>query len=131
MARSVPLRGSRRESPVAQFLGVRQHERLDMPPTYHKSDVEVLVGDHIQLKVWVEFWRGWISGRVYYVPGRSLKNSELEHGGLTWVGVHYDGRKQAGIIVMHETQQLRHTVRFVRRADDGFVETPKDYYFGD
>lgn len=102
-----------------------------MPPNYHNSDVEVLVGDHVEFKTWIAFWRGWIPGRVYYVPGRSPMNDELEHNGLTWVGIGYGNGEQTGIVVTPETQQLRRTVRFVRRSDDGFVETPKDYYFGD
>lgn len=102
-----------------------------MPPTYHKTDTEVLVGDHVELKVWAAFWRGWIPGRVLYVPGRSPKNDDMEHNGLTWVGIGYDKGAKSGVIVSPETQQLRHTVRFVRRSDDGFKETPKDYTFED
>ena len=99
--------------------------------TYHNTQTEVLPGDHVEFKVWGAFWRGWQPGRVYYVPGLSPKNSELERDGLSWVAVHDECGAQAGILVEPETQQLLKTVRFVRRADDGFIHTPPDYYFGD
>ena len=102
-----------------------------MPVTYHKSHMEVLVGDHIEFKSWIAFWRGWISGRVHYVPGRSPKNPEMEFNGLTWIGIGFGKGEQQGVLVVPETQQVRHTVRFVRRSDDGLVETPKNYEFGD
>jgi hypothetical protein len=51
--------------------------------TYDNTQTEVLPGDHVEYKVWVSFWRGWQPGRVYYVPGISPKNSELERDGMS------------------------------------------------
>src|SRR5256885_637840 len=99
--------------------------------TYYNSKTEVLVGDHVEFKILLSFWRGWRRGRVYYVPGISPKNPELEFNGLTWVAIHDSNGGQSGHIVMPETYQLKKNVRFVRRADDGFEQTPSDYYFGD
>ena len=99
--------------------------------TYHNTQIEVLPGDHVEFKIGLFFWRGWQPGRIYYVPGKSPRNPELERDGLSWVSVHADRGGQAGIVVDPSTQQLRHTVRFLRRADDGFTRTPDDYYFGD
>jgi hypothetical protein len=99
--------------------------------TYHNTQIEVLPGDHVEFKMWAAFWRGWQPGRVYYVPGLSRRNAELERDGMSWVSVHSNRGGQAGIWIEPSTQQLRHTVRFLRRADDGFSQTPDDYYFGD
>ena len=98
--------------------------------TYHNTQTEVLTGDHVEFKVWAAFWRGWQQGKLYYVPGISRKNSELERDGLSWVAVHDVNGAQAGIWVEPETQQLRKTVRFIRRADDG-LKPPADYNFAD
>lgn len=108
--------------------------------TYFNTQTEVLVGDYVEVKVWLEFWRGWQPGRVWYVPGVSPQNPELEHHDLTWVAIHYGKGKQCGnyadgeqcgSLVEPSTGQLQKSVRFVRRADDGFTQTPEDYYFGD
>ena len=99
--------------------------------TYYNTQTEVLVGDHIEFKIWAAFWRGWQPGRVHYVPGISPKNDELERDDMSWVSVHADHGGQTGIWVEPATQELRKTVRFVCRASDGFNKTPNDYYFGD
>jgi len=99
--------------------------------TYYNTETPVLVGDHIEFKIWTAFWRGWQPGRVHYVPGISPRNPELERDGMSWVSVHSARDGQAGIWVEPSTHQLRKTVRFVRRADDDLTHTPSDYYFGD
>jgi hypothetical protein len=99
--------------------------------TYHNTQTEVLVGDHVETKTGLFFWRGWKPGRVYYVPGISPKNAELEHNGLTWVAIHDARQCQSGHIVLPDTKSLKKNVRFVSRATDGFTQTPAEYYFGD
>jgi hypothetical protein len=99
--------------------------------TYFNTQIEVRVGDYVEVKVWSEFWRGWQPGRVWYVPGLSPPNCELEHHGLTWAAIHYGRRKQVGMLVDPAIRQLQKTVRFVRRTDDELTQTPDDYYFGD
>ena len=98
---------------------------------YFNSQAEVLVGDHVEFKVWTSFWRGWQPGRVRYVPGISPKNPELEHDGMCWVSVHALECGQLGVWVEPSNRQLRKTVRFIRRSDDGLTSTSSDYYFGD
>jgi hypothetical protein len=99
--------------------------------TYYNTETQVLVGDHIEFKIWVALWRGWQPGRVHYVPGISPKNPELERDGMLWVSVHSARDGQAGIWVEPSRHQLRKTVRFVRRTDDDLTHTPINYYFGD
>lgn len=99
--------------------------------TYHGGSVAVLVGDHVEFRLGLLFWRGWQPGRVRYVPGISPKNDELEFNGLTWVAIHDANGEQSGHVVMPGTAQLRKNVRFVRRADDALTRTPPDYRFGD
>ena len=99
--------------------------------TYHQTQLQVLVGDHVEFKVWITFWRGWQPGRVYYVPGISPKHPELERDGLLWVSVHSSRGSQAGILVEPSTRQLQKSVGFLRRSDDQLTATPADDYFGD
>jgi hypothetical protein len=99
--------------------------------TYHGTKVPVLVGDYVEFKLWLFFWRGWQAGRVQYVPGISPKNNDLEFNGLTWVAIHDARGGQSGHVVLHKTGQLRKNVRFIRRADDGLTTTPAGYRFGD
>jgi hypothetical protein len=101
------------------------------PVCYHGTKTSVLVGDHVEFKIGLFFWRGWQPGRVHYVPGISPKNDELEYNGLTWVAIHDARGGQSGHVVLPETNQLRKTVRYVRRADDRFTVTPANYHFGD
>lgn len=99
--------------------------------TYHGAQVPVLVGDHVEFKLGLFFWRGWQPGRVQYVPGLSPKNPELEFNGLTWVAIHDARGGQSAHVVLPESAQLRKNVRFVSRARDGFGQTPANYHFGD
>lgn len=102
-----------------------------MPTTYHNSNVSVLAGDHIELKTRRFFLRGWMPGRVDYVSGHSPKDDELEHNDFAWVSIHHGNGARIGVVVVPETRQLDHLVRFVKRADDKPVETAQDYSFGD
>lgn len=99
--------------------------------TYHGTEVPVLVGDHVEFKLGLFFWRGWQAGRVQYVPGISPRNDDLEFNGLTWVAIHDARGEQSGHVVLPRTGQLRKNVRFVRRATDGFTHTPSNYHFGE
>jgi len=99
--------------------------------TYHGTGVRVLVGDYVEFKLGLFFWRGWQAGRVQYVPGISPKNDELEFNALAWVAIHDARGEQSGHVVLPKTGQLRNNVRFVRRADDGLTQTPAGYRFGD
>lgn len=93
------------------------------PITYHGTAIEVLVGDHVEFKLWLFFWEGWQKGRVEYVPGISPKNSDLERDGMKWVGI--SGEKARTAVLVHpNTNQVRHTLRFVSRSQDDFKETP-------
>ena len=99
-----------------------------MPITYYQSATEVLIGDHVQFKVGLFFWRGWQAGRVLYVPGQSPKSPQLEFNGLRWIcvrGVTMD----VGAIIDPVTDQVRKTVCFVKRTDDDLTETPNDFVF--
>ena len=102
-----------------------------MPVYYHSSSEEVLVGDRVEFRNWLFFWRGWQKGRVFYVPGSSPKNEELERDGLSWGSIENENGEQIGVLFEPDTFQLQKSVRFVGRADDGFTETPENYYFGD
>lgn len=99
------------------------------PVTYYNTSVDVQIGDYVELKVWLFFWKGWQKGRVHYVPGISPKSDSLEYDGLSWVSIHDENGSPVGVVVNPETGQLKKTVRFIRRTDDSLTETPADYEF--
>lgn len=101
------------------------------PVTYYNTSTKVQIGDYVELKVWLFFWKGWQMGRVYYVPGVSPKSDSLEYDGLSWVSIHNENGSPVGVVVNPETGQLKKTVRFIRRSDDALTETPVDYSFPD
>ncbi len=99
-----------------------------MPITYYQSATEVMIGDHVRFKVGLFFWRGWQAGRVVYVPGQSPKNPQLEFNGLRWICVR-GATMDVGAVIDPVTDQVRKTVRFVKRTDDDLTETPNDFVF--
>lgn len=95
-------------------LSNRPPSNDNYPKAIYETGEPVQLGDHVQIKVWAEFWKGWQTGIVEYVPGISNKNPQLEHGGLKWVAI----RLQNGQIcplVDHESGKLK-KVKFVRRS---------------
>lgn len=119
---------STEERATAQTVACKDNMK---PVTYHNTSTNVQIGDYVELKVWLLFWKGWQKGRVYYVPGISPKSDSLEYDGLSWVSIHDKNGSQVGVVVNPETGQLKKTVRFVRRSDDALTETPVDYSFPD
>ena len=101
------------------------------PVRYAESDTAVFVGDYVEFKSALFFWKGWQTGRVYYVPGISPQSQALEHGGLAWVSIQDSRGAQTGFLIDPDTHELRGHVRFVRRSDDGFEDTPAGYSFRD
>ena len=99
------------------------------PVTYPGGRIPVLVGDHVETKIWLFFWKGWQPARIWFVPGISPSNPSLEYNGLSWVSVHEDTGGISGCLVDPVTRQLHGRIRFVRRAMDGFHETPPGYEF--
>lgn len=106
-------------SPLAEdletLLGLK-----DRPPSadgYPKAVYDtgelVQLKDHVQVKVWAQFWKGWQNGVVEYVPGVSKKNLAHEHGGLKWIAIGLRGG-QICSLVDPENGKLR-KVRFVQR----------------
>lgn len=93
-----------------------EHPDVFYSEKIHDERIQVLVGDRVQVKVWLFFWRGWQDATVDYVPGLSSFRSDLEYGGLSWVSVHEGSGGTVGVLVDPETHQLRHSVRFVGRA---------------
>jgi len=107
-------------NPVAEslnsFLGLK--ERPPSADTYPKAVYDtgelVQLADHVQVKVWAEFWKGWQDGVVDYVPGDSNRKPQHERGGLKWVAIQFRNG-QICPLVDPKNGKLR-KVKFVRRG---------------
>jgi hypothetical protein len=82
------------------------------PVFYADSKTPVMIGDHVSARDML-FRK---QGRVVYVPGVSRKNRELEHGGLTWVAIRFQGGGITGTLVDPDSGCLRKSIRFLSRA---------------
>ena len=83
----------------------------------------VMLGDHVSYRSLL-FWRGWKSGRISYVPGVSKPHPEMEHNGLTWVGVSGADGRFRGVVVDPQTGVIKDSVEFVQRSDGTSYLTP-------
>lgn len=92
---------------------------------YCDSDVEVRLGDHVEIKVWFKR-RG---GRIVYVPGLSPLNTQYEFNGLRWVAIRTESMI-IGSIVRPQTETLKSKVKFIQRDNSPFDSAPDDpeYY---
>jgi len=82
------------------------------PVLYADGVTRVLPGDEVIYKGWFFKRRG----RVTYVPGISRKHGEMEHHGLTWVGISREKGGSVGCVVDPNTSRLRRNVVFVQRS---------------
>jgi hypothetical protein len=85
---------------------------------YHDTDTQVLIGDHVEVKFGLFFWKGWQKGRIYYVPGLSKEDETLEHNRLMMVGIRDSRSGRSGHPVQPGSGRLRDNVRFIGRTDD-------------
>ena len=85
------------------------------PKAVYETGEPVQLADRVQVKVWVEFWKGWQDGVVEYVPGISKRNPQHEYNGLKWVVVRF-GSGHISPVVDPTSGKLR-KVRFIGRAN--------------
>lgn len=84
-------------------------------PRYDNGE-PVLVGDHVELRVWVKLFRK-LPGTVVYVPGISKRRPQMGHDALTWVGIRMDDDGAVvGAIVDPETGRLKKGVTLLSHA---------------
>jgi hypothetical protein len=93
---------------------------------YHDSDTQVLIGDHVEFKVGLFFWKGWQKGRCCYVPGLSEEDDALEHNRMMMVGICDSSGRRSGHIVQPGLNRLRDNVRFIGRTDDSLGTPPPE-----
>lgn len=93
---------------------------------YSDGETPVLIGDRVEVRGLVLFFRKKI-GRVIYVPGISRLHPEMEHHGLTWVGVDFDDGTFTATYVDPKTHCLQNIVTFLGRgAADVRTLSPED-----
>ncbi len=86
------------------------------PVLYHGSNVPVQLNDEVEFRFWYLFKR---VGVVTYVPGTSPKNRDMEHHGLTWVGIRTTQGEYVSEVVFPETSTLRKGIKLIRRGRKG------------
>jgi hypothetical protein len=89
------------------------HHASSQPAYYSDGATQVLLGDHVQLRV---FFRRRV-GQVTYVPGISRVNAEMEHDGLTWVGIQVVNGPTVGMLVDPFNRLLEKGVTFLDRGE--------------
>ena len=92
---------------------------------YHGGTVEVQLGDEVSACDFL-FRK---NGRIYYLPGVSKKNRNMEYSGLLWVGIRFQKGTFIGSIVDPETFQLKKSVRFLQRSQENIKELSPDEDF--
>lgn len=82
------------------------------PVFYAGSKTEVQIGDKVSIRSFLVRR----TGTVRYVPGLSPKKPEMEHHGLSWVGIKFDQGGYVGTVVIPETRTLKTSVKFLGRS---------------
>jgi len=90
---------------------------------YFDQEVEIKEGDLVSYRSSLFFWK-WKKGVVTYVPGISKPHPEMEHHGLTWVGVAGKDGTFRGIYVEPEGSYTLKTLRFIARGSIAGHVTP-------
>jgi hypothetical protein len=89
----------------------------DGPVRYDGGNVEVHLGDRVEL-------RGWFrrrQGTVNYVAGISEPHEEMEYGGLYWVGLALDSGIFTGALVDPDTGCTRKNLLLLDRGESSHL----------
>ncbi len=94
-----------------------------MAAIHYDSGELVQLGDLVSYQSSLLWWR-WKPGRLSYLPGVSQLHGEMEHGGLSWVGVSGADGSFRGVLIEPETGKTRKGLKFLGRSDDTPYLTP-------
>lgn len=98
-------------------------KKTDGPACYYGASTRIALGDRVALR---RLFRKR-SGVVNYVPGLSPTHSEMEHGGLHWVGVAFDDGTFTGVLVDPDTGCTLKRLIFIERGEEqAFPALPND-----
>jgi len=89
---------------------------------YYMTEEPVELGDHVQLRL---FFKKRI-GRVSYLPGRPVHNSNIDFNGLFSVGIQIKGQAFVAVHVDPDTLDLKKSVRFIKRDTMNIPEVPPE-----
>ena len=82
---------------------------------YYSSNVEILIGDYVQVKGL--FW-GSRNGRIVYVPGVSPPHNEMETDECTHIGISMGNGDVMGFPIFSGQTHAGKRVVYVKRSDD-------------
>jgi hypothetical protein len=89
---------------------------------YHMTEEPVELGDHVHLRL---FFKNRI-GRVSYLPGRPVHNTNIDFNGLFSVGIEIKGGGFVAVHVDPDTLDLKKSVRFIKRDTMNIPEVPPE-----
>jgi hypothetical protein len=111
------------EGPSIEVFSPDLQNLIDFPEkpssaqAFYADGLPVMLDDRVELRVWIKLFRK-LPGTVVYVPGLSKRRTQMEHGGLTWVGIRMDhGGAVVGSLVDPETGYLQKKVRLLGRGE--------------
>jgi len=95
-------------------LDTREPSKDSYPRAVYESGEPVYLGDIVQFKTWLFFWKGWMKGTVQYVPGISPRKPQHEYNGLKWLSIKGD-KMIVGPVVDPKTGIVKR-IRLVERT---------------
>lgn len=122
------------EGPQVEVFSPDLQQLIDLPEkpssaqAFYADGTPVMLDDRVELRVWVKLFRK-LPGTVVYVPGLSKRWSQMEHGGLAWVGIRMNhGGTVVGSLIDPETKCLQKGVRLLGRGERASAEVvnPKE-----
>ncbi len=85
--------------------------RNQKPIVYFDKETPVLLGDHVQTKIWLRTRYG----RVVYIPGISQPNQAMEDEGLIYVGVQIENGPFVATLVDPDGYFLKKKIVLLKR----------------
>lgn len=107
--------GDRKESlRILLGLETREPSKDTYPRAVYESGQPVHLGDKIQFKAWLFFWKGWMDGTVEYVPVISPRKPQHEYNGLKWLSIR--GKQMIVEPLVDPITGIAKRIRLVKRA---------------
>lgn len=106
-------------------LRARASSKDDYPRPVYEAGDDVRMGDFVQIKLWVQFWKGWQNGIVIYVPGVSSKKLCHESEGLKLICIKFKDGEVSRLV--DPTTGILKSVRLINVGTSKMKIQPNSY----